>query len=758
MNLNGAGIVNYMYLVQGFGAHDATKNGNGLDISKYHRINIPHYQRPYRWGDKDNIKDLFDDYYDDMRNNSQQPSGYFLGATVAVENFNNDEAGVFEIIDGQQRLTTIYLMNFLLYFLQRRKVEHMIESYSYPANWSDEIDKLKGYYVERIGVTKKDVFDNLKSKIMEMINKTLDQTKTVNEVKKEALTLFREELGCVNEIFQSEKDLYDAIIKKSDEFFSDEELTLSYSREVYNDNLKEVLGALYLEIKDNPSSIELKFAEEVDDNSYKKTYYLAFEKIFACLYELEDKLGTVWDTLDKMIQKLEEIVKNLNVCIITTSKEEDANRLFEVLNDRAFEISDLELVKNHFLMVYCSKNKEIKAQIVDKNINKLDEIWSGSIFTSNETKKNRLIAYLATVYLTQDYKLDNKNEDKYKKALKESYTDQLTKYSFEDVQHDINVFLAMKKIVEVFGIKFQKAEKEAICVEADKDASIVLKTVLLLHALGRPAILAALTNVILGVYEYYNAKYEIDDFEKFLVEIKKKSSSIQGSETINKRAFELWKSNLLAESYNTPRERVARGYIENYGHKIKNIEYSAPDNEAQCKLIGEFDEWTENWKYGGKNLPVTILLLNLFQRNKKEDKLTALAYTYSLNAGKINLDHMEPRNIISSDRQSYFCSSDTDEMRRKSIVDSLGNMMILDQEPNIDKSNKPFLQGLSFYQGLYDKHWMLIEIDNMRNDQNGAYFINGVPQETFFEERKRNLRKYFKAILTSQIDDQEIKL
>lgn len=72
---------------------------------------IPDYQRPYAWGE-DECSTLWDDLFafafpnDDFEQFDSGSDEYFLGPIVT---FKNDE-GKLEIIDGQQRLTTIMLL------------------------------------------------------------------------------------------------------------------------------------------------------------------------------------------------------------------------------------------------------------------------------------------------------------------------------------------------------------------------------------------------------------------------------------------------------------------------------------------------------------------------------------------------------------------------------------------------------------------------------------------------------------------------
>ncbi len=71
---------------------------------------IPDYQRPYAWGEAE-CQTLWDDIFsfaipDDGRTEFDTNSEYFLGPIVTFKN----EKGQMEVIDGQQRLTTLMLL------------------------------------------------------------------------------------------------------------------------------------------------------------------------------------------------------------------------------------------------------------------------------------------------------------------------------------------------------------------------------------------------------------------------------------------------------------------------------------------------------------------------------------------------------------------------------------------------------------------------------------------------------------------------
>lgn len=73
---------------------------------------IPLYQRNYAWGETQ-ITRLLQDIHEAMR--KKQTSNYYIGSLVVLERPD----GLFEVIDGQQRLTTLHLLCKTLESLQK---------------------------------------------------------------------------------------------------------------------------------------------------------------------------------------------------------------------------------------------------------------------------------------------------------------------------------------------------------------------------------------------------------------------------------------------------------------------------------------------------------------------------------------------------------------------------------------------------------------------------------------------------------------
>ena len=67
------------------------------------RYEIPAYQRPYSWG-QEHTQDLLNDIEEAY---SKKDKEYFIGSLITIEHKENE---LYEVVDGQQRLTTLNLI------------------------------------------------------------------------------------------------------------------------------------------------------------------------------------------------------------------------------------------------------------------------------------------------------------------------------------------------------------------------------------------------------------------------------------------------------------------------------------------------------------------------------------------------------------------------------------------------------------------------------------------------------------------------
>ncbi|OPG40872.1 hypothetical protein BGL68_01025 [Helicobacter pylori] len=72
---------------------------------------IPIYQRPYQWTEE-NCEKLLDDLFEDYERDRE--SDYFCGSLVLVKSDPNSKTETYDIVDGQQRLSTFILLTKVL--------------------------------------------------------------------------------------------------------------------------------------------------------------------------------------------------------------------------------------------------------------------------------------------------------------------------------------------------------------------------------------------------------------------------------------------------------------------------------------------------------------------------------------------------------------------------------------------------------------------------------------------------------------------
>ena len=156
-------------------------------------VNIPYYQRPYKW-DNTRIGNLITDFYDNEENENED-EGYFAGSVVMVKG----ESGRFEVIDGQQRITTLFLMNYLRFLLIRGYIELIIKT--------KKMSKIKTQIDELID-TAVNLFD--KEKIIKLRNVSSGIDNYISDIENDghdaekkdsiwdALLEYYEEHGCLD--------------------------------------------------------------------------------------------------------------------------------------------------------------------------------------------------------------------------------------------------------------------------------------------------------------------------------------------------------------------------------------------------------------------------------------------------------------------------------------------------------------------------------------------------------------------------------
>lgn len=114
---------------------------------KYNAISVPEYQRPYRW-DVDKAGELLDDFEEFFITQKNTNLEYYMGSVLF---FNNTEKEELEIIDGQQRITTLILLQ---YVLEGKLKPNQNLRYNSHISFHN-IREIKNYFSQRIDLLEK---------------------------------------------------------------------------------------------------------------------------------------------------------------------------------------------------------------------------------------------------------------------------------------------------------------------------------------------------------------------------------------------------------------------------------------------------------------------------------------------------------------------------------------------------------------------------------------------------------------------------
>ncbi|WP_187854802.1 DUF262 domain-containing protein [Helicobacter pylori] len=148
---------------------------------------IPNYQRDYAWKEK-NFKDLWEDLEEAIEYN-KKGQGHFIGTMVVANNEDNKK--LYDIIDGQQRTTTIFMLLHVLANKQNEKDKQETRKYLYqkgelklevaPQNQSFFKTLLEAAEKENISHCEKDADTEGKQNLFEVLKAILDKVSKLSE-------------------------------------------------------------------------------------------------------------------------------------------------------------------------------------------------------------------------------------------------------------------------------------------------------------------------------------------------------------------------------------------------------------------------------------------------------------------------------------------------------------------------------------------------------------------------------------------------
>lgn len=730
MDLKGAEIRNFKEM--GYIINDNSR--------KQHPLKVPHYQRPYKWK-SENVEKLINDWFSHEEN-----SDYFCGSIVTVTHDNKPH----DLIDGQQRFTTLFLANFINFMILRSLVLSTLKYHGYSMRfmtlYEEMLDSLQ--YVIQLSIESNFSLVRLrkiKDRIMEeLINKNYDA----------AIEIFNNSFSL--------KSLQSMIFSQN--------LILQYDRGSFNKSLEKVMCALDVNLENEK---DISFSIDLDDidisyTDNEKTYVEAIKTIFRSVKEKAISETTSPSHI-KSIQMaisfkdiISRFIDEVKVCIVQTGNPDDAYTLFEVLNDRALALDDLDLIKNEFYKNYVLKSEaDINDEEKDEVLQLLDNKWVNDIFNNTQDYQKKLITFLAVGYITGLESIKYDNSKTFREALKVYFKKYSISnpYSRSQIDRDFNILLACKSLMEEFTLKYQKKDLTALKVEYSEEVSASYKTIQLLYAKDQFGVLLGFTNFVLRNIESVSLNFDLNKVKSILESLKRPQCSVSDTSLVtihnkcNTQAQNLWRVAIMSKDYKIPRDFAVK-LIDHHYLNSPGIFPLSVSIELNDQLNNNFENWLRSWRYtsSSKNtLSIRILFARLIKM--KLDNSTGYINKASIfssinqdDVAEMQLDHIEPSNIDSIAENKYFKHID-----RERFVNELGNMMPLPGAQNREKSNRPVMDGFKFFEAAgLQNHFILLQTKNLFDENNLLAVDSGnfyIPTEDFFEKRKELLIHWFKEIV-----------
>lgn len=665
MELNGAEIVSFREIRKSISSNN--------EIAEF--VQIPLYQRPYKWGDIDDsgiqgkrISDLITDFFSHLES-SQKNKDYFAGSIISVfGNKNGYTEKQQELVDGQQRYTTLYLINFLGYLFTVKKSVYQYKDIAKLFSHSLKEATVKDIVKDNL----KKHFSNINLHLNELFNLSIGYQTKIDCF----LTKLTESADTEIPIEESDFSIFSISSILQDKHNS---LALRYDRPIYNTCLKNVLSSISMDIKNNTIA-DIAFSEEFKQNSLEKSYALALETITK-EFNNRVNINNSFDALIQTFLGLNQIGGNngIKLCLIQTGNEEDAYTLFEVLNDRSLMLDDLEIIKNKFFRKFYTDNSSSQKSFNNNLIEQMDDQWSNVFARDTPQYLTDRIASFAISYICKESSLKDGNRSLLKPITKKLTTIPRGQYSEDIFKSDFNQFQLVKSLLEELEIPYSKRSKKLYEVFNNSPDSFT-KTCYLLYGLGQDRVFSGMVALYLG----YLAKNPTKRFVDF-----------KADQHVEKISRILWWVTFASKDWKRPKELADSifDYATAQHFKLDIIHSNAESFLKNCvgDLKGELASQIATWRYKNANDVIKMrLMFHLIFRygissDGKIQDPKKLTHSVLINLNpEIQLDHLEPIRKKELFNHKYYNEADRDD-----VINAIGNMAPLTSFFNNIKSNTP---------------------------------------------------------------------
>ncbi|WP_288679993.1 DUF262 domain-containing HNH endonuclease family protein [uncultured Brachyspira sp.] len=348
------------------------------------RYIIPIYQRNFEWGESE-IRQLILDIYDYSVDNYDKD--YYIGTLIVYDRKNN-----FEIIDGQQRLTTLcILLSLIKNEYEDKYKKYITENYNLNLTFDsrkNSTETLKTLFNKNKNYTEKYISENPNS-ITEgyiICKKVLSEILNKDNEDKFFKYLF-ENVKILRVLVLEDTDLnhyFEIMNSRGEQLEKHEILKARLLEKLDNENDKFIFNLIWEACSNMESYIQLGFKKDLRDRIFKNDLNTLISK--EELYSIDYKYNNL--NIDKETKTIEDIIKlENNISDFENDKEDNEEQevFNSIINFPNFLLHVLKIqvsYKNKDMPLYDNRLEKDKTPLDDKRL-----LETFNIFLENGDKE-----------------------------------------------------------------------------------------------------------------------------------------------------------------------------------------------------------------------------------------------------------------------------------------------------------------------------------------------------------------------------------
>ena len=368
---------------------------------------IPDYQRNYTWEQQD-VDRLFTDIMASLSTRTKKPASNFFGATVWCRRDREIEKEFmlpsYDVVDGQQRITSVTLLTMCLFLAIKKNNQELIEEGSLPSpleTWLKvQIDGIEGKAVCAVGGqlsrrTPQD-FPRIihEEDIRGSTSSTSDFTTPISRIQLAFLDAVNDRKLSID--FDN---ILTTISEKNHDVFNRMKENSSY----FDEYLSKVMNKKFWD------SLNIPFVEKSSlcNDHLKALFIHEGKKIPQSEFDSFLDASHLFEKQIRLFQFFGQLFKASCFSVITCNNEDTAFNIFDALNTTGVPLTAIETLKPFIMRTYRDSKQKFDGSAADKNLKIVDTyIRSPSNDKDNQIKLSKELV-IHTVLLGRGKTVNN---------------------------------------------------------------------------------------------------------------------------------------------------------------------------------------------------------------------------------------------------------------------------------------------------------------------------------------------------------------